>query len=198
MNKSKSTLLSEGLWLNEPKEVSEDAGKLSFKTDEKSDFWRETYYGFTRDSGHFLGVKTGNAFSAQLRVQGSYKGQYDQAGIMVRIDDSHWLKAGIEISDGQAMLSSVLTNEISDWSTAVYGGNPYDFWLRVTVEKGVLRLQVSSDKKTWPLVRLAPFPVSDHYLVGPMACSPERAGLQVTFSEWDLTAPLGKALHDLT
>ncbi|CAI4552243.1 AKH_1a_G0027210.mRNA.1.CDS.1 [Saccharomyces cerevisiae] len=117
----------------------------------KTDFWRETFYGLTRDSGHFLGVETGSAFTAQVRVQGSYESLYDQAGIMVRIDDGHWLKAGIEISDGHAMLSSVLTNGKSDWSTAVYGGNARDFWLRVTVEKGVLRLQVSSDKKTWPL-----------------------------------------------
>ncbi|CAI4519463.1 BAF_collapsed_G0031570.mRNA.1.CDS.1 [Saccharomyces cerevisiae] len=198
MVESKNTELSQGTWLNKPKSVFQEAGKVTLETDEKTDFWRETFYGFTRDSGHFLGVETGSAFTAQVRVQGSYESLYDQAGIMVRIDDGHWFKAGIEISDGHAMLSSVLTNGKSDWSTAVYGGNARDFWLRVTVEKGVLRLQVSSDKKTWPLVRLAPFPTSDHYLVGPMACTPERGGLKVTFSEWSLTAPLGKALHDLS
>nr|CAI6802341.1 ASN_HP1_G0027470.mRNA.1.CDS.1 [Saccharomyces cerevisiae] len=181
-----------------PENVVAAGNPFTLETDEKTDFWRETFYGFTRDSGHFLGVETDSAFTAQVRVQGSYESLYDQAGIMVRIDDGHWLKAGIEISDGHAMLSSVLTNGKSDWSTAVYGGNARDFWLRVTVEKGVLRLQVSSDKKTWPLVRLAPFPTSDHYLVGPMACTPERGGLKVTFSEWSLTAPLGKALHDLS
>ncbi|EJS44472.1 ree1p [Saccharomyces arboricola H-6] len=198
MSGSESTALSNGTWLNKPKKVTEEAGKVSLETDEKTDFWRETFYGFTRDSGHFLGVKTGSAFTAQVRIQGSYQRLYDQAGIMVRVDESRWIKAGIEISDGKAMLSSVLTNEKSDWSTAIYDKNPKDFWLRVTVEKGVLRLQVSSDKKTWPLVRLAPFPVSDHYFVGPMACTPERGGLNVAFSEWSLTAPLGKALHDLS
>ncbi|CAI6538617.1 YJL217W-like protein [Saccharomyces cerevisiae x Saccharomyces kudriavzevii VIN7] len=198
MNESKNTRLSNGIWLNKPKACSQEADKVSLVTDEKTDFWRETFYGFTRDSGHFLGVRTGSAFTAQLRIQGSYESLYDQAGMMVRVDDSHWLKAGIEISDGHAMLSSVLTNEKSDWSTAIYDENPRDFWLRITVESGVLRLQVSSDKKTWPLVRLTPFYVSDHYFVGPMACTPERSGLKVTFSEWVLTAPLGKALHDLS
>jgi regulation of enolase protein 1 (concanavalin A-like superfamily) len=36
------------------------------------------------------------------------------------------------------------------------------------------------------------------YLVGPMCCTPERAGLQVTFSDWTLAPHLGKDLHDLT
>jgi regulation of enolase protein 1 (concanavalin A-like superfamily) len=61
----------------------------------------------------------------------------------------------------------------------------------------VLRLQVSADGKQWPLMRLAPFPKSNAYLVGPMACTPERAGLKVDFSAFRLTSPLGKDLHDL-
>jgi len=31
-----------------------------------------------------------------------------------------------------------------------------------------------------------------------MCCTPERAGLAVRFSEFHLSAPLGKDLHDLT
>ena len=79
-----------------------------------------------------------------------------------------------------------------------YTHDPDDFWLRMTVGDGVLRLQVSADGEQWPLVRLCPFPAAPRYLVGPMCCTPERAGLQVVFSDWTLTAPTGKALHDLT
>ncbi|CAI4543080.1 CDG_1a_G0027980.mRNA.1.CDS.1 [Saccharomyces cerevisiae] len=89
MVESKNTELSQGTWLNKPKSVFQEAGKVTLETDEKTDFWRETFYGFTRDSGHFLGVETGSAFTAQVRVQGSYESLYDQAGIMVRIDDGH-------------------------------------------------------------------------------------------------------------
>ena len=45
----------------------------------------------------------------QVRVRASYEALYDQAGIMVRVDERNWLKAGIEKSDGQCQLSSVLT-----------------------------------------------------------------------------------------
>jgi uncharacterized protein len=189
----------DGRWLNEPRNWSVDpAGELSMVTDKATDFWRETHYGFTRDSGHFLGFTAPAAFTAQLRIRGAYQKLYDQAGIMVRVDAQRWVKAGIELSDGRAMLSSVLTSGQSDWATGPYEHDARDFWMRATVEKGVLRLQVSADGKTWPLVRLAPFPVAASYLVGPMACTPERDGLAVRFSDLRITAPLGKDLHDLS
>lgn len=38
-------------WINEPATWSEEDGSLSVVTDEKTDFWRETWYGFERFSG---------------------------------------------------------------------------------------------------------------------------------------------------
>ncbi|SEN75785.1 hypothetical protein SAMN05192583_3484 [Sphingomonas gellani] len=187
-----------GTWLNRPRQAIAAGDLLDVVTNKGTDFWRETFYGFTRDSGHFLGLATGPRFTAQLRIRGDYQQLYDQAGIMVRIDATRWVKAGVELSDGRAMLSSVLTDGRSDWATAPYQGNPRDFWMRATVDKGVLRLQVSADGRTWPLVRLCPFPVADRYLVGPMTCTPEREGLKVRFSDWQLTPPLNKPLHDLS
>ncbi|KJC44966.1 regulation of enolase 1 [Bradyrhizobium sp. LTSP885] len=187
----------DGVWLNEPERWSSQGDSLEIVTDKASDFWRETHYGFNRDSGHFLGFRTDEAFTAELRVQGDFRALYDQAGIMVRLDAQHWVKAGIEFSDGHAMLGSVLTDGRSDWATAHYGHDASEFWLRATVASGVLRLQASADGKLWPLMRLAPFPKASSYLVGPMACTPERAGLKVVFSSFRLTPPLGKDLHDL-
>jgi hypothetical protein len=195
---SSDRTLHNGVWLNEPRQWHRSAGTLEVTTDKRTDFWRETHYGFTRDSGHFLGVETAGDFTAQLRVQSAYEQLYDQAGIMVRLDEWHWVKAGIELSDGRPMLSSVLTAERSDWATVPCDFDAADFWMRATVSNGVLRLQVSADGKTWPLVRLAPFPAARVYQVGPMCCTPEREGLKVHFSEFSLTPPAGKDLHDLS
>jgi uncharacterized protein len=190
--------LKDGIWLNEPKVWSLKDGVLDVTTDAGTDFWRETHYGFIHDNGHFLGVSTGSAFTAELRVRGDYRALYDQAGIMVRLDERRWVKAGIELSDGRAMLSSVLADSRSDWATGPYEDDPRDFRIRATVADGVLRLQVSADGRLWPLTRLAPFPVAETYRVGPMCCSPTRAGLKVHFSEFQLGMPLGKDLHDLS
>lgn len=188
-----------GTWLNPPKVHRVLPGDvLDVVTDKGTDFWRETHYGFTRDSGHFLGIKAPSRFTCQLRIRGKFEQLYDQAGIMVRVNERQWVKAGIELSDGRAMLSSVLTDGTSDWATGPYEADASDFWMRATVDKGVLRLQVSRDGTYWPLVRLCPFPVADFYLVGPMTCTPERQGLRVQFSDWTLGPVLGKDLHDLS
>jgi regulation of enolase protein 1 (concanavalin A-like superfamily) len=185
-------------WLNEPSTWRLDSDGLFVVTDHKTDFWRDTYYDFIRDSGHFFGLKIAGDFTAELRIQGDYEQQYDQAGMMVRVDEERWVKAGIEVSDGAARIGSVLTIGRSDWATAAYNRDPRDLWLRATVKDGVLRLQVSADRISWPLLRLAPFPSAPFYFVGPMCCTPERAGLQVRFSDFRAGNPLEKPLHDLS
>ncbi|WP_027133757.1 DUF1349 domain-containing protein [Geminicoccus roseus] len=185
-------------WLNEPADWRVDGDTLRVVTGPKTDFWRETYYGFTRDSGHFFGERVEGDFTAEIRVRARYETLYDQAGLMVRVDEANWVKAGIELSDGHPLLSSVLTVGRSDWATGRFAGDPGDFRLRATVEKGVLRLQVSTDGRTWPLLRLAPFPVAGSCSVGPMCCTPERAGLEVEFSDFSIGPPNGKDLHDLS
>lgn len=121
---------SDGVWLNEPAQWSAQRDDLQIVTDEATDFWRETHYRFNRDSGHFLGFPTTEAFTAELRVRAEFQALYDQAGIMVRVDAHHWVKAGIEFSDGRAMLASVLTDGRSDWATAAYEHQARDFWVR--------------------------------------------------------------------
>lgn len=185
-------------WLNEPADWRLDNDALTVITDRSTDFWRETHYGFTRDTGHFFGCATTGDFTAELRIQAQYRELYDQAGLMVRLSGTEWIKAGIELSDGKPMASSVLTIGKSDWATAAYNHDAADFRMRVTVNAGVLRLQASSDGKVWPLMRLCPFPTAKSYGVGPMCCTPERAGLRVVFSEFCVTKPTQKDLHDLT
>jgi uncharacterized protein len=189
---------TQGAWLNEPADWRLDRDVLTVTTDRSTDFWRETHYGFTRDTGHFFGVQTAGDFTAEMRIQAQYRELYDQAGLMVRLSDDTWIKAGIELSDGMPMAGSVLTLGKSDWATGAYNGDASDFRMRVTVKAGVLRLQLSGDGKVWPLMRLSPFPVATSYRVGPMCCTPERAGLMVVFSEFRVTEPTQKDLHDLS
>jgi len=187
-----------GKWLNEPTTWTRNGNELAFVTDLKTDFWRNTYYGFARDSGHFLGFEAGSSFTATVRVVGNFQSLYDQAGLMIRIDETRWVKTGVELSDGELFLSTVVTNGNSDWSVAKPFSELDDFHLRVTVNNGAMRIQASRTGKHWPLVRLAPFPVSNTCLVGPMACTPERAGLSVAFSDFSIGPAITTDLHDLS
>ncbi len=185
-------------WLNEPAQWTLNEDRLHVTTDGKTDFCRRTHYGFIRDSGYCFGTRTNGDFSAQVHIRGGFESLYDQAGLMARIDERNWVKAGVEFTDGALLMSSVLTVEQSDWAVGSSITAREGFWLRATVAKGVLKLQFSTDGKTWPLLRLAPFPVADSYFVGPMCCTPERAGLTVEFSDFEARPPLQRDLHDLT
>ena len=51
-----------------------------------------------------------------MKVTGTYKDRFDQAGLMLRIDHENWIKAGIEFVDGHYNVSAVVTHGKSDWS----------------------------------------------------------------------------------
>ena len=191
-------MFTQGSWLNAPEKYMLDAAQLRVTTDANTDFWRTTAYGYIRDNGHFFGTPVDGDFTAQLHVSAQYAALYDQAGLMVRIDEKNWIKCGVEFSDGQLLLSSVLTQEKSDWAVSIAPAMQEGFWLRVTVEKGAIRVQYSTDGQRWPLLRLAPFPAAARYLVGPMCCTPERGGLEVVFSQFSHGPAQQKDLHDLS
>ena len=55
-------------------------------------------------------------FTGIGKLRGDYEALYDQAGPLLRIDETHWVKAGIEFTDGLMHFSVVVTRDVSDWS----------------------------------------------------------------------------------
>lgn len=184
-------------WINEPKEWDLREGKLKVLTDNETDFWQSTWYGFQKHTGHVFGCNIDEDFTFQVCIEANFTTLYDQAGIMVLIDEMHWIKAGIEYNDGQPMIGSVLTNEYSDWATGIFNADPKKSWMRITKINNALRLQYSCDGNNWPLLRLCSF-VGDNVTLAVMCCTPQRAGSNVLFSDFRVTKPLSKDLHDLS
>lgn len=183
-------------WLNEPPSwtVSDDA--LTIETADASDFWQDTFYGFRRDSGHLLGRPVAGDFSAEARFEGDYEALYDQAGLMLRAGPETWIKAGIEYTDGQRHFSVVVTNGRSDWSVLSLGPGSAPLEMRVTRHGDAVRVQYRDGEGRWALARLAWFAAPETITVGPMACSPERSGFRVRFTDFRVGPPIDRALHD--
>ncbi|MFW0766655.1 DUF1349 domain-containing protein [Trabulsiella odontotermitis] len=189
---------AEFCWVNEPHSWRRENDTLWVTTDEGTDFWHKTWYGFERFSGHFYGCDVKGDFTFQVKICGDFNTLYDQAGIMLMQDKDHWLKAGIEYNDGAPAIGSVLTLGHSDWATGLFPGDAALFWMRLTRKGDSLRLQYSADGKSWPLLRLAHFPGSGKCSVGVMCCTPERGGLSVRFDDFLLAPAFDNALHDLS
>ncbi len=184
-------------WLNVPAAYSGGAHDLRITTDERTDFWQDTFYGFQRDNGHAYLTPVSGDFTAGVIVRGDYEHLYDQAGMMLRIDDRNWIKTGIEYTDGLMHFSVVVTNGSSDWSVIPLHGasTDDDVRVRITRHDDAVRVQFSLNGAPWQLARLAPFSAADAS-VGVMACSPERGGLKAQFTGLNVGPPISRQLHD--
>ncbi|ESZ50293.1 DUF1349 domain-containing protein [Mesorhizobium sp. RSR565B] len=184
-------------WLNPPPHHAFGDGIVHVRTGRETDFWRETFYGFWRDNGHFLYRPVEGDFSAEVTVKGDYKVLYDQAGLMLRLSETHWIKAGIEYTDGLAHFSVVVTSDTSDWSLLSIPTGPDGVRIRLTRHAEAIRIQyLDSTDSHWKPVRLAYFPISKSVDVGMMCCSPQREGFEVTFSGFTVGPPISRQLHD--
>ena len=184
-------------WLNPPPRWSGDAGGLEVETGGATDFWRETFYGFVRDSGHAWLAPVEGDFSLSARFRGAYEALYDQAGLMLRLDATAWIKTGIEFTDGIMHFSVVVTGARSDWSViplpeATPGS---EVAARLTRHGDAVRVQYALDGGPWRMARLAPFAAAPAR-AGIMACSPERAGFRVRFEALEIGPPIARQLHD--
>jgi uncharacterized protein len=182
-------------WLNEPPVWRADNGRLRIVTGPKTDFWRVTHYGFIRDNGHFYHEQRAGDFTVQVKIEAKYEALYDQAGIMIRLDSVNWIKTGVEYMDGLPHLSVVVTRDFSDWSVRPADW-PGPVWLRLTKLGSAIRIQYSVDGLSFPMLRLAYFPEVSDLQVGLMCCSPEREGLTVEFSEFRISEPVNRGLHE--
>lgn len=172
----------------------EPNGVLFAKSGLRTDFWQKTFYGFERDDGHALLTQRKGDFTATLSVKGEYNELYDQAGLMIRLSPSAWIKFGIELTDGETHLSVVVTNGASDWSA-----QPIKLIdsvsLRATRLGSSVLLQYGSNELGWQMARLAPF-MENEVGVGPYLCSPEREGFEARFRDFSITDPQVRELHE--
>jgi uncharacterized protein len=132
---SGKSLLTKMKWFNEPASAKQSSDQLIVTTKPKTDFWRKTFYDYVTNNGHFFFLPVTGDFTWESRVAGKYSALYDQAGLMVRIDDSNWLKCGLELVDGIGHASVVVTREFSDWSTVRGISTKDPLWWRI-VRKG--------------------------------------------------------------
>jgi len=183
------TLKNDGLSLN----ITATAGL---------DYWSRTFYDPLLISHDAQTLLTSIPSDAEATIETSFtlapRAQFDQAGIMIFVDKSTWVKAGIEYTDGLPRLSCVVTNNgFSDWSTSIW-----EDW-NIDNESTSIRIRVSKvypgneqghalvfeaskfGEKEWFQVRIASLRSGDvPWQMGVFSISPiEAAGSSVEFHD---------------
>lgn len=174
-------------WLNEPPAWSDRDSVITIQSAHGSDFWRVTHYGFTHDNGHFYYQIREGDFQAEVKFSGDYNSLYDQAGLMLRLDEKNWMKCGIEFIEGVRHLSAVVTREFSDWALGIpLPTSPRSLWLRLKRTGDAVEVLYALDGTNYQLLRIAYLPPSTSSQIGVMCASPEGTGFTATFENFTL------------
>lgn len=161
-------------WFNEPARYRLGDG-LEIWTDAKTDFWQGTFYGLRRDDGHGLLTELEGDFSVTTQVEYRPLAQYDQCGLMVRVDTENWIKLSTEYeSEAYSRLGSVVTNlGFSDWATQDVPSSHTEVWYRISRSGPDFRLEHSYDGREWVQMRVTHLHHAPAQLqVGVYICSP--------------------------
>lgn len=184
---SGKSLFAKMKWFNEPASAKQSGDEFIVTTKPKTDFWRKTFYDYVTDNGHFLFLPVAGDFTFESRVAAKYAALYDQAGLMVRVDSSNWLKCGLELVDSIGHASVVATRDFSDWSTVRGITAKEPLWWRIVRKGSSLEVLYSLDGKNFASTRLGYLPLPSFVDTGIMCCSPEGAGFESIFDEIRLT-----------
>lgn len=176
-------------WLNAPKKATVTAKNVQVQVEGGTDFWRVTHYGFIRDNGHFYYQEQAGDFLAKVKVVGHYHELYDQAGLMIRLDEKNWIKTGIEYVKGVQNVSAVVTRDVSDWSVVPRTDSPPAVWLTLLRKGDYVEIKYSFDNQHFEMLRLAYFPPApgQHVQVGLMCAAPDGKGFPVEFEDFSIT-----------
>lgn len=172
-------------WFNQPQEFS-IANGLHITTDPETDFWQRTHYGFRNDNGHCLLTAIEGDFQFTTSVKYQPQNEYDQCGLIIRIDEENWIKASAEYINPQlSELGSVVTNlGYSDWATTEISPDIQQMWYRVSRRGDDFWLQNSYDGRKWQQLRITHMHAAAESLqVGIYACSPRDGRFSCTFEQ---------------
>jgi uncharacterized protein len=174
-------------WLNEPSSWQRTGDVLTVSVDPGTDFWRETGYGYIRDSGHVYGEVIAGDLDVSVRLRCVLEAQYDQAGVMLRANEQTWLKTGVEFFEGRPRLSTVLTLGRSSWMVTDLPGGSDEILLRVSRRGDAVEVRYLVGEGQAELAALVFMPPDRPVLAGVMCAAPEGPGFRVSFHDLQIT-----------
>ena len=186
INSANAQRLEKMNWFNEPQKWEIKDNTLLMQVTPKSDYWRISHYGFTVDDAPFYYTTYGGEFEVKVKLTGDYKVRFDQMGLMIRIDQKNYIKTGVEFVDGKYNISTVVTNNKSDWSVNALEKVPPFVWIKAVRRLDAVEIYYSLDDKNYVMTRNAPLADNTPVMIGLMAACPDGNGFEAKFEHFSV------------
>lgn len=173
-------------WLNEPPVWEKADGRLIVTAGAKTDAWRITHDGGIRDTAHLYYREVSGDFTVEVTVRGEYATLYDQAGLMVRLDEATWLKCGIEFFNELQHASAVVTRQYSDWSVVPLPDAPLAIRLKVVRHGVSVEVYWARIGEPYTMIRQAYLTDAPTLMVGMMCAAPTGGGFSTVFEGFSI------------
>lgn len=171
--------------------------ELHLRAPSKKDFWSKTFYTplLVKSDASALLYTVPDGVESTIRMDFEYnpQTQFDQAGLLIFVDQTHWVKCGIELCDGTPRLSVVVCNDFSDWSTQPWSSNSISLKIHKVNQSDSLVVEAApKGTDNYSFIRIAHLSCGAAgqrlpWQVGPFAACPiAQNGCEAVFSKFSV------------
>jgi regulation of enolase protein 1 (concanavalin A-like superfamily) len=168
-------------------EIEINEKSLKIKAHPRSDYFINPADGEKSLNAPYYYVETNEDFIIRAKVTNSFISIYDACALMVKSDETCWVKLCFELTDiGTHAVVSVVTNGLSDDAKSV-DIQGYSVYLKKEKKGKLFALHYSLDGNEYKMVRFFSLPVKEIIKVGFVAQSPLGEGGDCLFEEIQLS-----------
>ena len=177
-------------WYHKPsKKVVIKENKIILRVPERTDCWRKTRQGLIQrniNNAPFHWEKITGDFQCIVKVYGNLSSDYDKAGIMVRLDDEHWIFTGMEYCNERVNHATSVANDYSDWSIATLPDNAEKDGIYFCFKRigNAYECYHSIDSLKWIQTRQGLFTEQSTLYAGIACACPSGNEFRVTFEDY--------------
>lgn len=173
-------------WYNDPFDVFFNDKGMQVTSFEQTDFWQSIHHKTERDNGHFFFTRKHNDFSFVACWEFDNISQFDQCGIMVRLDNRNWAKISIMNENNQnPKLGTCVTQKgYSDLVIQDIAQNTNKIWYKIKRINGDYLIFYSLDGIKFQQIRIFHF-INEltEVKTGIYICSPHKKSFTATLVE---------------
>ena len=175
-------------WYNEPQNVTFEEKNVKILAKPQTDFWQSLHHKIKKDNAHFFYKNLKGNFTLTLKWCFQAAENFNQCGIMIRIDERNWFKASLmsKKSTVPEIGSCLTVGGFSDWAGAPLSKMPNEIFFKLERKQDDFVCFYSLNNQKY--IRLRQFylrGVEPDVKAGAYIAAPQSAPVQAVLDEID-------------